>query len=249
MPFPYFIRKLFQNDGAGEKLNPDIVPTTVNGVAADASGNIAIKDTNIPNGPFLPLAGGVLHGDLMCDVEFNISCTKNSNQHLAISGAPDAGWNAHSGASLHLAGAGHNNTSIQAGDFILAADGGSASYRLQGSHDGPLTWRGEQIIPVAEGYRAPDGNSWYRKYSDGFIEQGGCVSISQNVSGHYGTEVAITFPIPFAATPPVTIHSGGGYVSASGPVSVSSTGYKARFLNGSGSTQTLYDFSWFACGY
>ncbi len=45
MPFPYFIRKLFQNDGAGDKLNPRIIPTTVNGVAADASGNIEVKNS------------------------------------------------------------------------------------------------------------------------------------------------------------------------------------------------------------
>lgn len=44
MPFPYLFRKLFQNDGAGEKLKPEIVPITVNGISPSAtSGDIAIE--------------------------------------------------------------------------------------------------------------------------------------------------------------------------------------------------------------
>ena len=231
------------------KWRSDNIVRSVNNTKADASGNITIKDTDIQNGPFLPLTGGVLHGDLMCDVELNITCTKDSNQHLALSGGPNPGFNAHSGASLHLAGVGHNNTSIPAGDFILVADGGSASYRLQGSHDGTLTWRDQQIIPVAKIYKAPDGSSWYRKYSDGFIEQGGKIRKATTVSSHYGEEVTITFPLPFTTTPISVIHSGSEYVSACGPVKISNTGYVARFLNGSGSSQSMSDFYWFACGY
>lgn len=231
------------------KWRGDNIVRSVNNTKADASGNITIKDTDIQNGPFLPLTGGVLHGNLMSDSEFTIACTEDSNQHLAISGGPNPGWEAHSGASLHLAGVGHNNTSIPAGDFILTADGGSASHHLHGKHNGTLTWRDQQIIPIADGYRASDGSSWYRKYSDGFIEQGGKIRKSTTVSTHYGEVVTITFPLPFTTTPINVIHSGSEYISACGPVNVSNTGYIARFVNGTGASQTMSDFYWFACGY
>ena len=43
MAFPKLLQKLFQNNGAGDKLNPSIIPTKVNGVAADATGNITVN--------------------------------------------------------------------------------------------------------------------------------------------------------------------------------------------------------------
>lgn len=47
MALPKILQKLFQNNGAGDKLNPSIIPTKVNGVAADSSGNITV-DANPP---------------------------------------------------------------------------------------------------------------------------------------------------------------------------------------------------------
>lgn len=47
MALPKLLQKLFQNNGAGDKLNPSIIPTKVNGVAADSSGNITV-DANPP---------------------------------------------------------------------------------------------------------------------------------------------------------------------------------------------------------
>ena len=48
MALPKLLQKLFQNNGAGDKLNPSIIPTKVNGVAADSSGNITV-DANPPS--------------------------------------------------------------------------------------------------------------------------------------------------------------------------------------------------------
>lgn len=48
MALPKILQKLFQNNGAGDKLNPSIIPTKVNGVAADSSGNITV-DANPPS--------------------------------------------------------------------------------------------------------------------------------------------------------------------------------------------------------
>lgn len=43
MALPKLLQKLFQNNGAGDKLNPSIIPTKVNGAAADATGNITVN--------------------------------------------------------------------------------------------------------------------------------------------------------------------------------------------------------------
>lgn len=48
MALPKLLQKLFTNGGAGDKLNPSIIPTKVNGVAADATGNITV-DANPPS--------------------------------------------------------------------------------------------------------------------------------------------------------------------------------------------------------
>ena len=254
MPFPYLFRKLFQNDGAGKLLNKEIIPpltaddvsdvlkTTVQSLSVDEKAQIV---QNLA-GTFLPLYGGTLTGGLNAWGGIYAKNNGTGGQSLISGGNSDVVID-RAGAQLFLYGA---TTKLnKPGSFLLSANGADGIASLAGFPSGALTWNGKAVMVASATGGSGGSSSWYKKYEDGFIMQGGRVSISQNVSGHYGTEVAITFPIPFAATPPVTIHSGGGYVSASGPVSVSSTGYKARFLNGSGSTQTLYDFSWFACGY
>ena len=98
-------------------------------------------------------------------------------------------------------------------------------------------------------WKSSDGASWYRKYSDGWLEQGGLIYKGGSVGSHYGVEIPVTFPAPFNAAPPVIIHSGSSYVSAAGFVNKSTTGYTARIVNGSGGDQDVTSISWFACGY
>ncbi len=254
MALPWLFRKLFQNNGAGDLLNKGIIPpltaddvsdvlkTTVQSLSVDEKAQIV---QNLA-GTFLPLYGGTLTGRLNAHGGIYVKNNGTADQSL-ISGGNSDNIAARAGAQLFLYGA---TTKLnKPGSFLLSANGADGVASLAGFPSGALTWNGKAVMVASATGGSGGSSSWYKKYEDGFIMQGGRVSISQNVAGHYGTEVAITFPIPFAATPPVTIHSGSGYVSASGPASVSSTGYKARFLNGSGSTQTLYDFSWFACGY
>ena len=63
------------------------------------------------------------------------------------------------------------------GSFILRASKNEncTSYvDLQGHSNGNLTWGGKSIITLAASWRS--GDNWYRKYSDGFIEQGGSIT-------------------------------------------------------------------------
>ena len=68
--------------------------------------------------------------------------------------------------------------------------------------NGTLMSAGKQVVCV-ESWRAEDGSSWYRKYSDGWIEQGGITDPvkSNQSSDKYKT---VTFRIAFTQTPTLT---------------------------------------------
>lgn len=103
---------------------------------------------------------------------------------------------------------------------------------------------------IVENYRGTD--SWYRKYDDGWIEQGGTVitSIAAN-SGYW-----LVFPKPFVNAPLsvrttaynqiISNYYGQAFVVNSGSTyPVSNT--QVRIWNDGGDTKT--GFNWEACGY
>ena len=254
MPFPYLFRKLFQNDGAGGLLNKEIIPpltaddvsnvlkTTVQSLSAEEKAQI-VKNLA---GTFLPLAGGILTGGLNAWGGLYAKNNGTGSQTLITGGNSDKIID-HAGAQLFLYGA---TTKLnKPGSFLLSANGPDGDASLVGLPSGKLTWNSKAVMVASATNGSSGSSSWYKKYEDGFIMQGGTVSASGGISSHYGQTIAVTFPIPFSGTPPVTIHSGSGWNSASGFESRSNTGYTARFLNGSGSSQAMSDFSWFACGY
>lgn len=51
------------------------------------------------------------------------------------------------------------------------------------------------MIKIVENYTGP--TNWYRKYSNGWIEQGGYVATTISTGGSY----ALTFPVEFTAEP------------------------------------------------
>ena len=90
---------------------------------------------------------------------------------------------------------------------------------------------------VTETWRSEDGNNWYRKWSDGWIEQGGV--------GVTGTNV--TFPTSFSNIPTLTLseyQTGGNNSQAIGYYSINNTGFMPyRYSGGS------LSINWYACGY
>lgn len=48
-------------------------------------------------------------------------------------------------------------------------------------------------------WKASDGSMWYRKYSDGWIEQGGLI-LKESDDTQFYCSVTINFPIPFTKT-------------------------------------------------
>lgn len=99
---------------------------------------------------------------------------------------------------------------------------------------------------IVETWKSSNGSSWYRKWSDGFIEQSGNSQIDES------SVKSITLSYPFSSevyTVLVTNTSGGGTADTEGYIFVkskyiSSIEFSAAYLNPNTSS-----FNWYACGY
>ena len=85
-----------------------------------------------------------------------------------------------------------------------------------------------------------NGTSWYRKYSDGFIEQGGYMGVTGT------TSFTVTFPTPFAgASYVLNVYAFDLDPSSGHPRTAWRTPYGFNF----GKTSSVVDTSWYAAGY
>lgn len=228
MAFPKLLQKLFQNSGAGDKLNPEIIPDTA-------------------AGKYLPLSGGDMTGDIRLmqsdgTVSSHLHITEGTYAGLDIMVDGD-GWE-DSGGCLALK---NRDSSNETGYFILKAQDNSNASRLEGRPNGDLYWRGAKVLDsddtvhaarlalangvnqnldffandsLGGGFFIPgdhhtanewvalktakdtnsgnitatwsSGNNWYRKYSDGFIMQGGATNAAGN------RDFWITLPLAFS---------------------------------------------------
>lgn len=97
-----------------------------------------------------------------------------------------------------------------------------------------------------------DNNAWYRKYSNGFIEQGGRQTCSLSYNGsNSGASIIVTLPISFTTTKYQVVITPGNYYTScyvkSDENTTSTT--KIWFSSVADNTVTLTEFSWYACGY
>ena len=96
---------------------------------------------------------------------------------------------------------------------------------------------------VTESWVSEDGNSWYRKYSDGWIEQGGI--FPQSSTGYH--EETVTFQVQFSDTKYIFVsQSSWNSANGQGNWTTSKTASYIKLQNVS-----LYQdcSSWYACGY
>ena len=148
-----------------------------------------------------------------------------------------------SGALLALRSVNYTNNP---GGFELFAKDATKQMVLGGRTDGTLTWDGKPIIRLVASWRS--GTSWYRKYSDGFIEQGGRFTYSQTNGGH----AKLNFHTSFSNTNYQIV--GSGYRTDSSP----NQGFATfRDFNTSYCNTAFWDdntsnpgiINWYACGY
>lgn len=154
----------------------------------------------------LSTSGGTVNGSITVDGGNYSGLVRGAGvQDFEIIGANNDGcfnffpgesgsFSAKKSASLFLASTGYTGSTIGIGQFMLSAMNATTGAKsLAGYPDGSLTWCGHNVISVvAESY---GGSSWYRKYSDGWIEQGG------NASFPAEGFLDVTFPIAFNNNP------------------------------------------------
>jgi hypothetical protein len=260
MAFPKLLQRLFQNNGAGDKLNQDIIPDIPYSKVTDApSVDSALSSTSenpvqnkVINSALdgkLSASGGTVNGSITVDGGNYRGLVRGAGtKNFEIRGADNDGclsfWPGEDGtyaakksASLFLTSTDCTGKTIAAGTFALSAmDATTGAKSLVGSPDGSLTWCGKSLTGgltvVAESYSA---NSWYRKYSDGWIEQGGKASFSSRET------LVITLPLAFSNTNYTPIFS----TNASGTSWLAAI-YTTFFSLDSNSTEA--DAWWYACG-
>ena len=154
-------------------------------------------------------------------------------------------FSAKKSATLFLTSTDFTGLIIPAGSFYLSAmDATTGVKSLAGSPDGTLTWCGRSLTGgltvVAESYGA---NSWYRKYSDGWIEQGGIFFYSTSTWPSNNNRV--TLAIPFSTA--VYGYAIGGPASATGSYDTGgdsgNTYYATVSFAGVNKTQVLFSVS------
>ena len=250
MAFPKLLQRLFQNNGAGDKLNQDIIPDipyskitdapsiTVDSALSSTSGNpVQNKVINSALDGKLSTSGGTMTGTLVMPYGANSITGSVSEGFVQINAAGNSG-----GGQLRLYG--KDNTQHPGCVFIYVKNGDAPEKALVIKGTGGLQWDGKNVLTgnsvgltvVAESYSA---NSWYRKYSDGWIEQGGKTTGSDRFT--------LTFSLAFSNTNYSSVCNTQG----------TSTGYgykrSAYIVSRTATTVTLGSDAgdpavWYACG-
>lgn len=161
MAFPKLLQKLFQNNGAGDKLNQDIIPDIPYSKVTDApSVDSALSSTSenpvqnkVINSALdgkLSLLGGTMTGDIQFTdggIWFNRQTLgirgRTNDTYLEICPGPTSSFASKTGASLMMTGRDYTGNAIPKGCFFLtAANEANGNKSLSGLPDGSLSWGG-----------------------------------------------------------------------------------------------------------
>lgn len=129
-------------------------------------------------------SGSILFNDfLKINGNGDIIVIPNDNKKFIDIGFPYA---EKSGALLALRSVDYTENP---GCFGLYAKNADSQSVLRGAPDGSLSWNDKHVIRLVESKR--NGANWYRKYSDGFIEQGG---LTGKINIDNSTTITLTGP-------------------------------------------------------
>ena len=223
---------IFENGISGNLKG--IVEGDVKGTADKA---IADKNGKKIDETYLPLSGGIMAGPIKSSMdEFSIR-SDDSSKAVSVSGG--TGWE--DGATIVLRG---KNSSINAGECVIKVTDGTNTHILKMLPNGMFTWNGKEIVRLVASWRS--GNNWYRKYSDGWIEQGGKITNSGD-KNTYTIKNTVSLHTPFSNANYTAMSTyNGDNIHADNGISV---------LNQTTSSFSIYldDQSsgavWYACGY
>lgn len=141
---------------------------------ANSSNGLQVATTYWANAKFLQLAGGTITGAITTKSQILFE-NANSAGHrgflykvsdgglaMGIQNSDNSGWQSYQSFFTN-------------GQYLITVSDGTNSKQLNAKPDGTLTWDGKQIIRLVAEQKATSANNykWYRKYSDGWVEQGG----------------------------------------------------------------------------
>lgn len=211
---------------------------TVNGAGPNASGNVSVPDMSAATADAAGSAGLV-----------PAPAAGSQGKYLRGDGTwqtpPDTKY---THPNSGVAAGTYNNVTVNAQGHVTAGSNTTfAKVATSGSYN---DLSNKPTIPatpkayVTESWSS--GTSWYRKYSDGWIEQGGYVA-------NNGGSVNVTFPLAFSNTNYTLV---GGYLSSS----VGSSMQQREVAIATGRSNTGFSCqtpssgygigkSWYACGY
>ena len=179
----------------------------------------------------LPLTGGDVTGVIATNAYPSLKSSSATNEgSLSFFGGNSASSDA--GAKIYLYG----GSSSEAGSFLIQAGSTGGYAQLKGTSAGSLLWKNEPIITLTKSWTS--GDKWYRKYSDGWIEQGGIISYSEVKSQ------TITFNTAFTKTPRVVFSafSDGSAEFTGSSVSTSNFAWRSN-------ATTTGKIHYYACGF
>jgi hypothetical protein len=195
------------------------------------------------NGEVLTTAGGTTTGSLTSTSSPYNFIAKNSTIDSTVTPASNTyvGYEVRDKNDKRLAWAGYRK-SVDGRDYyevqVVGTNGNLTLY-----NDGELTTKKGTVLTLMASWNDGNGN-WYRKYSDGWIEQGGHMPSS-------GTASIVVFNIPFTSTnytltlgEVMEVEDGDtdGFDYTTGVSSLTTTGFRASKASGR-------PIHWHACGY
>lgn len=229
MALPKLLQKLFQNGGAGDKLRPDIVPTTLNGNKSDANGNFTAEQTGcLPTDGSIAMTGSIAF-------EGNNKGLRNTSTDnvLVIAGGTDTS----NGGSFYAIG---GTNADRPGYFCCTArKAGSNGVQLVGTPEGGLTWGGKEVERVSS------SGTNYIRYESGVQICWGRTTVAAGQ-----TIVTVTIPAAFVNNnyaPVATVQNdSGGFMTTTNIVNTSTI--KISPLSKDNSTTYSRTVNWFCVG-
>lgn len=255
MPFPYFIRKLFQNDGAGEHLRTDI-----GALSYDAQTLTDAQKQQVLNnlaGLFLKLSGGHITGDVVIDGNvqggaFIAQLRVKQDASSPVTGYINATYRSDS-KSLDIYSHNSSGTGNYGGIiYMYASDAptdpgliqlfayndtpGGSNSRLTVYPEGWLTFNSKNVEVVEQ------SGSNYVRYANGLQICFGALDFASN-----GWSAYFTLPVPFKDTN-YAVTAMGDTRALLGAEPVETSRFKAAAGNPNGSNMA-FSGNYLAVGY
>lgn len=202
----------------GASFTGDVSATTVNATSLVATGVSKLGPTRISDAGFLfveaaPSKGLGVSADLIDGTYGGIVGVRNVNDP-------------HNPGGVYFA-------------TRTPGSGSNANHYMEFHNDGSLRIDNKEMVYISKTWNK--GSNWYRKYSDGWIEQGGEFTKVRD------TNITVTFPVAFKNTQYTIATSQYENSASSGPgcsfTSKTTTGITHNY--GSWGSK----WGWFACGY